>query len=279
MSIESLITKYNSFYKENNFNINPTVWNNKSIYIKNSFNMNFRGENAYVWQCQLGDNKNTYKEYYEKIKNIDVDRFLTKTKEDGSFGCITFNVEDTIISRDLLDSIIEIYFLKTHFHNLQQMSLLEIGAGYGRLCKRFMDCFPNSNYFITDAIPESTYFSKMYLGKEHEERVIELVDIKNKINTLKIDIAINIHSFPECNINDIEWWVKIIHTGRIKYILYVPNHPNSNPEYMPTNNGESILNVYKKYGYKVKVFKNLYNDLGIKYSYIVPFFILENSDF
>jgi hypothetical protein len=37
--------------------------------------------------------------------------------------------------------------------------------------------------------------------------------------------------------------------------------------------------IYTKYGYKVKDFKNIFNVLNIKYSYIVQFFILENNTF
>jgi len=271
--------KYNSFYRINNFNISPTVWNITTTYIKKTFNNNFRGDNAYVWQCKLGDNKNIYIEYYKKIKNIDTENFFEKTKEDGSYGCITFNIDNILISRDLLDSISEIYFLKTIFPNLEQMTFLEIGAGYGRLCKRFIDCFPNINYYITDAIAESTYFSKIYLGIQNTNKIINLFDLERITKNLKFDIAVNIHSFPECNIKDIEWWINFIYNNKIKYIFYVPNNPNSTPEYIPTNSGESILNIYNKYRYKIIKFKNFYNELNIKYSYVVPFYILKNEDF
>ena len=277
--MENLIIKYNQFYKDNNFNVLPPVWISHANYIRNIFAMNFRGDNAYVWQCRLGDDKKIYTEYYKKIKQIDKDSLLQKTKEDGSYGCISFDIENIKISRDLLDSILEIYYLKSVFPNLDKMNLLEIGAGYGRLCKRFLDCFPNSNYFITDAIAQSTYFSKIYLGKKNEDKIINLFDVENKIKNLNIDIAVNIHSFPECNIADTEWWVKLLHTNKIKYIFYVPNNPKSNSEYMPSNNNDSIYDIYIKYGYKVKDFKNLFNELNIKYSYIVPFFILENNSF
>jgi hypothetical protein len=275
--MEDLKILYKQFYKENNFNISPTVWDCETNYIKQSFDMNFRGENAYVWQCQLGDDENIYIEYYKKIKQIDKENLLSRTKEDGSYGCICFEVDNIKISRDLLDSILEIYYLKSVFPNLEKMNLLEIGAGYGRLCKRYLDCFPESTYCITDAIAESTYLSKIYLGKDHADKVINLFDIENVLKDLKIDIAINIHSFPECNIHDIEWWVKLLHDNNVKYIFYIPNNPNSNPVYMPTNNGYSILDIYNKYGYILKDYKNFFNELDIKYSYICPFFILENK--
>ena len=277
--MELLINKYNDFYIKNGFNINPTVWKQSSDYVLRSFNTNFRGENAFVWQEQLGDNKETYIEYYKKIiKSIDKDNLLNKTFECGSYGCKCYDFDNIKISRDLLDSILEIYFLKSFFPNLNELSLLEIGGGYGRLCKRYLDCIPNSKYYITDAIPQSTFLSKLYLNGKNDS-VINLYDIPEKIKTLKIDIAVNIHSFPECNINDIEWWIKLINSNKIKYIFYVPNNPQSTPEFMPSNTGESILDLFNKYNYTVKHFKNMFTELNIKYSYGVPFFILENDKY
>jgi putative sugar O-methyltransferase len=276
--INEIIKNYNEFYEKHNFNINPTVWKQDSIYIQKSFNLNFRGENAYVWQEQLGDNKQTYIDYYKIIKSIDTDNLLSKTYECGSYGCQSYDFDNIKISRDLLDSILEIYFLKSFFSNLNELSLLEIGGGYGRLCKRYLDCLPDSKYYITDAIPQSTFFSKIYLG-DKKNSVINLYDIQEKIKSLKIDIAVNIHSFPECNINDIEWWIQFINSNKIKYIFYVPNNPNSAPNFMPSNTGESILNLFNKYNYIVKHFKNVFLELNIKYSYSVPFFILENDKY
>tara|TARA_Y100000816_G_scaffold288138_1_gene272153 strand:+ start:904 stop:1734 length:831 start_codon:yes stop_codon:yes gene_type:complete len=276
--MELLINKYNDFYIKNGFNINPTVWKQSSDYVLRSFNINFRGENAFVWQEQLGDNKETYIKYYKIIKSIDKDNLLNKTFECGSYGCKSYDFDNIKISRDLLDSILEIYFLKSFFPNLNELSLLEIGGGYGRLCKRYLDCIPNSKYYITDAIPQSTFFSKLYLNGKNDS-VINLYDIPEKIKTLKIDIAVNIHSFPECNINDIEWWIKLINSNKIKYIFYVPNNPQSRPEFMPSNTGESILDLFNKYNYTVKHFKNMFTELNIKYSYAVPFFILENDKY
>jgi putative sugar O-methyltransferase len=275
---EEIVKKYNDFYITNSFNVNPTVWKQDSHYIRNSFDTNFRGENAFVWQEQLGDNKQTYIEYYKIIKSIDTDNLLHKTREYGLYGCKSYEFDNIRISRDLLDSILEIYFMKSFFSNLNELSLLEIGGGYGRLCKRYLDCFPASQYHITDAIPQSTLCSKVYLN-EHTNSVINLYDVPDKMKSLKVDVAVNIHSFPECNINDIEWWIKLIHSNRIKYVFYVPNNPKSTAEFMPSNTGESILDLFTKYNYTVKYHKNMYSDLNIKYSYSVPFFIFEHDTY
>ena len=48
--LSELTYKYKDFYNQNNFNMNPIIWNQNSEYIMNSFNINFRGKNAFVWQ-------------------------------------------------------------------------------------------------------------------------------------------------------------------------------------------------------------------------------------
>lgn len=274
MSIENLkdlISNYEKFYLENNFNKNPQAWNKNTSYIKKTFdNLNFRGENAYVWQERSGDNKETYINYYKKIKGIDSESFFYKTFEDGSYGCISYDVDSIKISRDLLDSITEIYFLKYFFNNIENLNILDIGGGYGRLKKRFTDCFPKSKYYITDGIAESTYFSNIYLKND---KIIKLYEIEDKIKNLDINLVINIHSFPECCEEDVEWWVKLIKNNNVRYLFYVPNNSNIN------NTDTREFKIFNKYNYKIKYSRNMYTELNIKYSYGSPFYILENTDF
>ena len=90
----------------------PLVW--KSDLIRSRDILYFRGDNAYVRQLG-GPNMNlnimayalsTY--YLESIDKLDL---LIKLEEDDYFGNITFNINRRTVSRDLLDSIIEIYFM------------------------------------------------------------------------------------------------------------------------------------------------------------------------
>jgi putative sugar O-methyltransferase len=281
MDIKKLTNSYNVFYKKHNFNNTPTVWKVNDNYIKSSFIADkFRTDNAYVWQVRMGDNIKSYLDYYDKLRRIDKDFLFNKTLENGSYGCITWNINDTLISRDLLDSIIEIYYMKRHFEDLNTLNLLEIGAGYGRLCKRYTDCFPDSHFYITDGIPYSTYLSDIYLQNyNYQDKNIKLFNLEEKLKTTKIDVAINIHSFPEQNIKDVEWWISLISKYKIKYLFFVPNNPNSNPKCIDTNSGDSILDLLTKYNYTLKDYSNMFEELNINYSYKVPFFIFENCDY
>ena len=73
-NIVELISKYNEFYIKNNFNINPLVWKHKNAIV--NANVRFRGENAFLWQEKMGDNKETYVKYYKIIKSIDIGDLL-----------------------------------------------------------------------------------------------------------------------------------------------------------------------------------------------------------
>ena len=68
--------------------------------------------------------------YY--VKSIDKLGLLDQLVEDDYFGNFTFLVDNKKISRDLLDSITEIYFLEKHLNvsSLVGLKVLDIGAGH-----------------------------------------------------------------------------------------------------------------------------------------------------
>ena len=98
-------------------------------------------------------------------KSIDHLNLLDVLHEDDRFGVEIFNFHGQTVSRDLLDSIIEITFLEKHFGflNRRDFNVLDIGAGYGRLAHRMATAAPNlGRYFCVDAVPESTFISDYY---------------------------------------------------------------------------------------------------------------------
>ncbi len=77
----------------------------------------FRGDNVYVWQLRNVRNhaRLKYYLYSQYIREIDTRKLLDSLGEDGQFGCWTFDYAGLPrISRDLLDSINELYFLDRH---------------------------------------------------------------------------------------------------------------------------------------------------------------------
>ncbi|MFX0093610.1 MAG: hypothetical protein ACFFBD_17800, partial [Candidatus Hodarchaeota archaeon] len=129
------------------------------------------------------------------MKEKDDLNLFDKTVEDGDFGAITFKVGDYCISRDLMDSINEMYFLNEtiSLSQIKNINILDIGAGYGRLAHRMLECFHNiQNYFTVDAIPESTLLCQFYLDYRRcdKAKTILLPNIEDVLKTNELTLAI-----------------------------------------------------------------------------------------
>jgi len=136
------------------------------------------------------------------IRSIDTLGLLEKLGEDGAFGAVTFVLADKTVSRDLLDSVGEIYFLERHI-GLSSWAggptVLDIGAGYGRLAYRMVTAFPNvRSYVCTDAVSASTFVCEFYLrfrGVDVNAKAVALDEIQDELKRNPPDIAVNIHGF------------------------------------------------------------------------------------
>ena len=251
--LEHLNKKYNTF---NTKVTTPLVWTD--AHVKPDDVVYFRGDNAYVWQLR-GQNMNimgyALTTYY--VKSIDKLGLLNLLKEDDLFGNFTFRIDNRVISRDLLDSIMEIYFLEKHLNisKLNKATILDIGAGYGRLAHRMASAIPQiSSYLCTDAVAISSFISDYYikfrkLGKI--ARVIGLDAVEKTLGTEPVDIAINIHSFSECKISAIDWWLSLLSRYKVKYLMIVPNAGDHGGERLLTHENEDFGEVIEKHGYKL----------------------------
>ena len=127
----------------------------------------FRGDNCYVWQYRDGNYDVNYFLTMYYVRAMDHLGILQRTKEDGLFGAYIYDFNNEIlVSRDLIDSVVEMYFLERHLgiSELGGVNVLDIGAGYGRLAHRMIDALPGiGNVYCTDFIPESTFISEYYL--------------------------------------------------------------------------------------------------------------------
>jgi hypothetical protein len=255
--------RYSNFDK----NVTTTlVWQNKHLRPEDI--LYFRGDNAYVWQLR-GPNMNTtaYALTTLYIKSIDNLGLLDKLQEDELFGLYAFNVDKKLISRDLLDSINEIYFLNRHLNissSDKNINILDIGAGYGRLAHRLLTAFPNHiNYYCTDAVAVSTFISEYYMRfrrLDNRAKIIPLDKIENELDRKTIDIAINIHSFSECKIEAIEWWLSLLERCRVNYLLIVPNTMDHGGELLLTNERKNIQDVVVNHGYELVVKEPKYSE-------------------
>jgi hypothetical protein len=129
--------------------------------------------------------------------------------------------------------------------------VLDIGAGYGRLAHRMVTALPGiAQYLCTDAVAVSTFVSDYYLRFRGVEKacVIPLDKIEGTLRDHPVDLAINVHSFSECQFPAIEWWARLLSKHRVKYLMVVPNPAEDGR--LLTDYGRDFLPLLERYGYR-----------------------------
>ena len=206
---------------------------------------NFRADSAYVSQL-VDSNIQQYVNAFDYVIKAR-EWMMSHVNEDGAFGCQTFTRRGKVFSRDLLDSVLEISFLRDYLGiDGSQPKILDIGAGYGRLAHRLSE-FGQHNVGCIDAVAKSTLICKGYAGFRHWPWfTYSLTDAELALHGT--DIATNIHSWPEATPQSIEWWMSKLADANIKHLFVVPHNDNwqcwaedgSRPEFW---------SIIKKYGY------------------------------
>lgn len=234
----------------------------------------FRGDNPYVFQLR-GRNLNPLGyavSYYcaRRVPEIDRLGLLDRLGEDGLFGVHTFEVEGRTVSRDLVDSALELAFLERHLglSRNPMRTILDVGAGYGRLAHRGAIAFPDTTrWWCTDAIATSTFLSEYYLGfrgltgkASGRARVVPLPELSAALQPGAVDLAVNVHSFSECPLPSITAWVGLLAERRVAYLMIVPNAVAADGVTMLTNRGEEFSSVVRAAGYELSVAEPKYPD-------------------
>lgn len=192
----------------------------------------FRGDNAYVWQFRVlrgAANARMYCALLD-VESRDGLALLDNLTEDGAFGAWTFTYGDRApVSRDLLDSVNEINYLERHIgiSTIEDLRVLDIGAGYGRLAHRMFASLPNLiAYDCIDGVAVSTFICQYYTAYRSLTEKVRVLPADQHANLRdSYDVAVNIHSFSECSVETIQWWMDRIAERRIEWLLIVPNTP------------------------------------------------------
>jgi putative sugar O-methyltransferase len=194
----------------------------------------FRGETLIQWHYRDDPEatERRYRALADHVRARDQFGFLDRLEEDGLFGCWTFQVEDgPRVSRDLLDSVLELTFLERAMGVSQHenFSVLDVGAGYGRLAHRAATAFPNLRYWCcVDGVPESTFLAEYYLrlrGVIPPAGVAALDEVQD-LPPQRFDLAVNVHSFPEMPFAAVQWWLEVLADLDVPYLFVVPNGPD-----------------------------------------------------
>ena len=190
----------------------------------------FRGDWAYVWQARDQNAPIHYlvtQGYIHRIDNLDL---LERLQEDGAFGALTLTVAGgLVVSRDLLDSVIEINFLNEALGlaERREFAVLDVGAGYGRLAHRMVTAFPGSaTVLCTDGVALSTFLCEYYLrfrGVADRAITVPLDELDDTLGRHDILLATNVHSFSECPLDAIVGWLDVLSAHHVPYLFIVPN--------------------------------------------------------
>lgn len=207
--------------------IDSSLWSSQYIAAEVDLRR-FRGELAYVWQRRAGDDDTSFSLTNGYVRSFDRLGLLERFTEDSAFGAATWTIDGRTLTRDLLDSIVEIGFLNRHLGiSKRRLRVLDIGAGYGRLAHRLVQAFPGKvDVLCTDSVAVSTFLSEFYLryrGVSPQAAVVPLDEIEEVLSRNPVDVAVNIHSFSECPMSAIEGWLDLLVRHRIPRLMVVPN--------------------------------------------------------
>jgi len=220
----------------------------------------FRGDTPYVWHYRERrlTTQLRYFIYLNDIRSRDRHGLLHKLREDGAFGCWSFEFPGHgRYSRDLLDSANEIDFLDRQLGLFERpgIRVLDIGAGYGRLAHRFCESgVKPADYACCDAVPISSFLSEYYLGFRGispPARVV-LLDQVAALTPGQFDLAINVHSFSECPYIAIAWWLEQLGRLRVPHLFLVPNEGLELLSTEPDGSRRDFSGLLSAAGYRLK---------------------------
>lgn len=233
----------------------------------------FRGETLITWHYRELPRISALK-YYVMLRYVQ-DRgggaLLERLDEDGAFGCWTFEYPGQgRVSRDLLESVNELLYLDRELglSGRDRFSVLDIGAGYGRLAHRLTSAFAAcDDYCCVDAIPESTFLSEYYLahrGVQPPARVVPLHELEAGLTPGAFDVAVNIHSFSECTLEAIEWWIGLLARLRVPEVVIVPNEPTELLSLEPDGERRDFAPALEGAGYALVGREPVYADPAVR---------------
>jgi ubiquinone/menaquinone biosynthesis C-methylase UbiE len=217
----------------------------------------FRDDGAFMWQRKDHNLPVHYLcTYY--FARAQYPLLMTKCTEDDLFGVFSMRVDGQYVTRDRLDSVMELSFLtrQLKLNESQQFTMLDIGSGYGRLAYRIAQCFPHANILCTDAIPDSLFLCEFYLrfrGVADAVTILPLGEVETKLRTSRVDVAVAINSLSECSGSAIRWWLSLLSSNNVPYLFVVPHRGFSEGrEIMSVEDGAARVDLAQcaeEYGY------------------------------
>jgi hypothetical protein len=246
----------------------------------------FRGDCAFVWQLRDLNLPVSYVLTYQYLLASGQSDLLRLLTEDELFGIYAIPSSSGWITRDRLDSTTELWFLERHLTLSARTTfhVLDIGAGYGRFAYRALQAYDAVNVSCLDAIARSTFLCEYYLSfrdQQQRSRAVPLVDVESDSHVKDADMAVNIHSFSECPVAAIRWWLKFLKCRKIQYLMVVPNPDQHKGQRLlsmePNRSRCDFLRDIEDAGYRRVVVEPKYQDPAVQNFGITPsyYFLFE----
>lgn len=218
----------------------------------------FRGETLITWHYREEERITRLKYFVwaRYVADRDPRGLLATLGEDGAFGGWSFAYPGWgRVSRDLLESVTELGFLDRHLglSAREHFSVLDVGAGYGRLAHRMAAAHPGrlTDYACTDAVPASTFVCEYYLehrGVAPPARTVPLDEVE-ALAPGSFDLAVNVHSFSECPQAAIAWWLGQLARLGVGHLLLVPNEPEGLLSLEADGSRRSCVGLLAEFGF------------------------------
>ncbi len=149
-----------------------------------------------------------------------IDKFKTNDLYGGPLICNYPNYGS--ISPSTIHYVRQLSYLETYFGDLTDKHIVEIGGGYGGLCKLVIDKYNIASYTIFDLHPVNELVKK-YLGKFNQNYLqkVSVKTLENYNTTTQFDICVSNCAFTECVPNIQEAYInKVIKYCKAGFILY-----------------------------------------------------------
>jgi hypothetical protein len=122
--------------------------------------------------------------------------------------------------------MLELDFLADHvpgFTGPDRLRVLDVGAGYGRLAHRATTAYPHLDWRCVDAVPVSTVLCRWHLDHLGSPASVVELDRLDEVRPGTVDLAVNVHSFNECPLEAIRWWLGALAERDVPWLFLVPN--------------------------------------------------------
>jgi len=234
----------------------------------------FRADNAYVYQFRDRNTEANHLLTAYYLATIDRLALLERLTDDELFGAIAFPWKGgQMVTRDLLDSIAEIEFLDEtlRISERRDYHVLDIGAGYGRLAQRLVEAFSGVSVHATDALAVSTFlceFNLRFRDASPRASAVPLDELDTLLGRQPIDLATNVHSFSECPLNAVGWWLDLLRDHKVPHLMIIPNVDDHGGHRLTARepNGDRVdfLPELERRGYKLAVKRPKFADEAIQ---------------